>query len=273
MKKCLNCGEENLDESKFCNACGSPLNANLNPDADKQTNNQQYNNNPNLDNQQMGNNVDFNYQQRTNPNFNNQQGNNSNFNNQQRNNPNFNNHPNNNQSLTEKISNLSTPQKVIGIIALCCIGILILAAIAGNSSDRGSLPSNSSYSSSSGSSYSDSSSGSSLASKFNKSDCKEISYNELEKNPDKYYGENLKLSGKVFQISEGGSSGNFLMMYVGGEYEFDQVLYVEYSNDTNIVKDDWVTVYGVCEGSYSYSTRIGGSNTVPSLYAVDLVKS
>ena len=259
MKKCLNCGEENLDNSKFCNACGSPLNTNLNTNAN--TNNQQSNNNPNSGNQQQGTNVNFNNQQRNNPNFNNQQ----------RNNPNFNNQPNNNkQSLSEKISNLSTAQKVIGVIALCCIGILILAAIGGNSSDRGSLPSNSSYSSSD-SSYSNSSYGSSLASRFNKSDCKEISYNELDKNPDKYSGDSLKLSGKVFQISEGHSSGNFLLMYVGGEYEIDQVLYVEYENDTNIVKDDWITVYGVCEGSYSYSTRIG-ENTVPSLYAVELEK-
>lgn len=107
-------------------------------------------------------------------------------------------------------------------------------------------------------------------SSFNVNDCKDISFKELNKNPDKYYGDSIKLSGKVMQITEGRST-NYLLMYVGGDYS--QLAYIEYYNDTNIVEDDWITVYGVCAGSYTYETKIGGSNTVPSMYGASLVKN
>jgi hypothetical protein len=278
MVKCPFCGEDNPDENKFCGECGQLLN--LANDTSKQQeniqqpNNQQPLNNQNYNNQPPLNNQNYNNQPipNNNPNFNNQQPNN---------NPNFNNQKYN-QTITDKISNLSTPQKIIGVLAICCIGILILAAISSNTSDQGSLPSNStSYGSSNSSSnyasnntsssYLNNSTNNISSSSFNKDDCKEVSYKELNKNPEKYAGESIKLKGKVLQISEGGSYGNFLLMYVDGEY--DQVAYVEYLNDTDIVEDNWITVYGICGGSYSYSTQIGGSKTVPGIYGEILEKS
>jgi len=105
---------------------------------------------------------------------------------------------------------------------------------------------------------------------FNISDCKEINYKEIDKNPNKYNGENIKFSGKVMQISEG-SSYNRLLMEVNGDV--NQLVYVEYYNDTNIVEDDWITVYGVGSGTFSYETKMGRNNTVPSMYGASLVKN
>ncbi|MBR0471802.1 MAG: zinc-ribbon domain-containing protein [Methanosphaera sp.] len=222
MIKCSNCGEMNSDESKFCSNCGSAFETNTN------TNNLSQNMSPKQDNNQ-------------------------NFNNHERNNFNQNNYNGQqNESIKDKISNLSTPVKVVGgILILCCIGVLILAAFGGGASDQGSLPSDTNYSSTPSFSFTSS----------DKAKCKEINYKEINKNPDKYVGEYIKVSGKVMQISESSSYGNSLLMYVGGDYS--QLVYVEYLNETNIVEDDWITVYGICEGSYTYDTKIGGSNTVP----------
>ena len=119
----------------------------------------------------------------------------------------------------------------IGFILGLILVILVFFIIANN------------YNSSSYDSYDDDTY---VFNSFNKDDCKEINFKELDKNPDKYTGDNLKLRGKVMQITEGRKT-NYLLMYVGGDYS--QLAYVEYYNDTNIIEDDWITVYGVCAGS------------------------
>ena len=244
MTKCFNCGEENPNENMYCFKCGSPLNTNGNNQNLNQQNPNQQNPNQQNSNQQNSNQQNSN-QQPPNQQYTNS---NQNFNNQQ------------NKTLTQKISDLSTPAKIGGIIVICCIGVLILAAFGSMSSDQGSL-------SSSSDSYTDYNS-TSIFNSYSKDNCQDISYKELNKNPDKYYGENIKVSGKVMQIYEG--STNYLLMYVDGDYS--QLFYVEYYNDTNIVEDDWITVYGVCAGSHSYETRIG-TNTVPSMYGAELNKN
>ena len=225
MVKCLNCGQMNADGSKFCSKCGSPIRTD--------TNTMDFNPNtpPQQDNTQK-----INQQPNNNSNQNNE-----NYNSQQ------------NESITNKISNLSTPAKVGGILVLCCIGILVIVALGGGSSDQGSLSYDTNYSSSPSFSFDAS----------DKAKCQEISFKELNKNPDKYVGEHIKVRGRVMQISEGNSNGNYMLMYANGDY--NQLVYVEYLNDTNIVEDDWITVYGICDGSYSYETQIGGSNTVPAI--------
>jgi len=176
----------------------------------------------------------------------------------QQQNTNYNNNQSNG-SIMDKIFNLSTPIKIIGIIVLCCIGILIIGSLMGGVSDKGSLSSDSSYSDNNYGNVFDS---------FSKSGCKEINYKELNKNPDKYYGDNLKLQGRIIQISEGNADGNYLLMYVNDDY--NQLAYVEYFNNTNFVEDDWVTVYGVGAGSYTYRSQGGGTYTVPSMFGAIL---
>ncbi|AWX32051.1 zinc ribbon domain-containing protein [Methanosphaera sp. BMS] len=283
MIKCLNCGSLNEDDDKFCSECGQQLTTSGIGDFQQQNYNQRGQNDPRrIDEQEhtfnqpkvntsqgidqpRGQNdprrIDeekhtFN-QPRTNrlpPINNNQQVNNQPQVNSQQQSTNQNTGKSGG-SMLDKISNLSLPIKIIGVILLCCIGILIVGSLMGGISDKGSL------STSSDSGYNTTGN---ILSSFNKADCKEINYKELNKNPDKYYGDNIKLRGRIMQISEGNSGGNYLLMYVNDQY--DQLAYVEYYNDTNFVEDDWVTVYGVCGGSYSYTTKIGGSNTVPSVY-------
>ena len=261
MIQCPNCGCMNDDKRKFCSDCGKSLSGSIYDfqlgKSQQQNNDSRVNNdprriderehvykNPRVDNQPQVNN-----QQRVNniPQTNNQQQN-TNYNNN-----------NSNGSIFDKISGLSLPIKIIGFIVICCIGILVISSLMGGIGDKGSLPSDNSYNSNSYGNVFDS---------FSKSDCKEISYKELNKNPDRYYGDNIKLQGRIMQISEGNPNGNYMLMYVNDDY--NQLAYVEYYNNTKFVEDDWVTVYGVCAGSYTYKTTSGGTYAVPSMYGAIL---
>ena len=306
MIKCLYCGTNNNDESIYCAKCGKSLvNSNTsNLKNDNQQNQQQWGENDprRIDETQYVNNNQQNYGQQgnndprridetqhvsknpqpygqpgnndprridetqhvsKNPQVNNRQPINNRtptINNQQQN-TNYNTNNQSNGSIFDKISNLSTPVKIIGVILCCCIGIFIISSLMGGVSDQGSLPTTSSN-------YQTSSNYGGVFDSFSKADCKEIDYKQLNKNPDKYDGNNIKLSGRVMQISEGHSDGNYLLMYVNGDY--NQLAYVEYYNDTNIVEGNYITVYGVGAGSYTYSTQGGGSNTVPAVYGAIL---
>lgn len=294
MVQCSKCGTMNDDKSKFCSNCGNSLNTSNMFDFQLEKS-QQQNNEPRGQNdprridenqhvnaqqqkyEQRGQNdprrIDERYhvsnQQQTSEQWDNNDSSRINQQNtytqsqayQQQGSSNQNYNNKSNDSIMDKISNLSTPVKIIGLVVCCCIGILVVGSLMGGVSDQGSLPSSSSNDNSYGG----------IFDSFSKADCKEINYKELNKNPDKYTGENIKLYGTVMQISEGNSEGNYLLMYVNGNY--NQLAYVEYYNDTNIVEDDYITVYGVCGGSYSYTTKIGGTNTVPSVYGAILESS
>ena len=304
MIKCLYCGTNNDDESIYCAKCGKSL-VNSNTSNLKNDNQQNYGqwgeNDPRrIDETQHVNNNQQSYGQTgrndprridntqhvsknpqtygqtgrndprridetqhvsKNPQINNSTPvNRSQVNNQQQN-TNTNTNNQSNGSILDKLSNLSMPVKIIGVILCCCIGIFVISSLMGGVSDQGILPTSTSN-------YDTSSSYTSVFDSFNKADCQEINYKQLNKNPDRYEGDNIKIQGRVMQISEGKSDSNFILMYVNDDY--DQLAYIEYYNDTNIVEDDYITVYGVGAGSYTYTAQGGGSYTVPAVYGAIL---
>lgn len=105
-----------------------------------------------------------------------------------------------------------------------------------------------------------------------RSTAKSIPPKQLQKNPDRYAGEPIVISGEIFQIQEDGSGG-FLLMNTECETEYEiricngPTVHVEYAGSTSKTKDDFVTVYGTVVGGYEYDTAIGGSNFVASVKA------
>jgi hypothetical protein len=93
----------------------------------------------------------------------------------------------------------------------------------------------------------------------------------LQKDPDRYYGETVVMTGEIFQIQEGG--GNFLLMSTECDTEYDITLcdgpdvYVSYDFSTDKQEEDLVTVYGIVKGGKEYDTQIGGSNYVAHIKA------
>lgn len=129
--------------------------------------------------------------------------------------------------------------------------------------------------------------------------CGSYTYSDLAHYPDQFEGKQIKFSGKVLQA--GGSwyriamGGNYnTVIYVvdqrsGAEYHLENATYVNTAYMTNhmngsagfpavtlrqhipdadlpkILEDDWVTVYGECTGTETYTTVLGASVTIPSV--------
>lgn len=128
----------------------------------------------------------------------------------------------------------------------CCIGLIViflLVAIIGNTNN---------------------SSQSNMTEEQFKGNCSEINFNLLNKNADNHTGEKLKFRGEIIQISEN-NNGGYIRLGVNGSHS--DVIYVEYKGTNNFVEGDTVTVYGVCQGDYTYTSTIGAKITLPKIDA------
>lgn len=74
------------------------------------------------------------------------------------------------------------------------------------------------------------------------------------------YGKYIKIYGQVLQDC---GYGRYRISSSGG---YDNV-YMVYAPDSDIVEDDWVTVYGETNGIYEYETVLGASQKVPEISA------
>ena len=93
-----------------------------------------------------------------------------------------------------------------------------------------------------------------------------IPYNDMARNPDSYKGQLLAYSGKVVQLLEDSSEVNIRLAV---DDDYDQMLYVYYDPsiiDYRVLEGDYITVYGECQGLYTYETIFGGSVTIPLLF-------
>lgn len=157
---------------------------------------------------------------------------------------------------TESVEEESFFKKNKKILIGCCVGLIViffLAAILSSGGDHTTVTSD-------GRNVDDN-----LSEEDFKAQCQEIEFNKLNKNADKYADEKLKVSGKIIQIMEDSNGG--VMRLATDEY-YDDVVYVEYTGNNNFVEDDYVTVYGYCDGSYTYTSTIGASVTLPKIDAM-----
>ena len=95
------------------------------------------------------------------------------------------------------------------------------------------------------------------------------SYDEILRYPIQHKGDQVRIFGKVIQKQ---TNGNYVVLRVGtsGYGYYDNVFYIEYYNDgsfPSIIEDDKVTIYGICQGTKTYKTIMGGSVTIPLIGA------
>ena len=92
-----------------------------------------------------------------------------------------------------------------------------------------------------------------------------ITYSQLARTPDDYLAKKVKFSGKVLQVMEDGDSIG-IRLAVDGDYDnvilgtFDSSIISE-----RILEDDYITVYGLSAGIYTYESTMGASISVPSM--------
>lgn len=95
---------------------------------------------------------------------------------------------------------------------------------------------------------------------------RELSYNELARYDKKYMYSLIKWSGRVLQVIEG-DNGDVEYRIAEGS-NVSNVMYCYYTRDEDearILEGDYITVYGLSDGLYTYESVGSGYLTIPSM--------
>ena len=109
-----------------------------------------------------------------------------------------------------------------------------------------------------------------------KNKCTKYTYEQLARNPESVKGDAVKLTGEVVQVvtkpTQSSSAYALRVNITNKGYGFyTDTVYVLYSQkpgESNILEDDKITIYGIANGEYTYTTVLGSSQTVPEIAAV-----
>lgn len=102
--------------------------------------------------------------------------------------------------------------------------------------------------------------------------CKTYKYKDIARNPDKYYGKRAKFKGEVVQVIEGYFTTTLRVDVTKGKYGiYTDTMYVVYTpksaNESRILEDDIITIYGELAGIETYETVMGASVSIPKIEA------
>ncbi len=102
-----------------------------------------------------------------------------------------------------------------------------------------------------------------------RANAKTISFDKLNKNPDRYKGEYVKYRGEIVQIMESDGMTAIRLSITSTSYGWSvsDIIYVAYLGYTDFVDEDVVTIYGEVNGSYTYTSQAGWDITLPLVIA------
>lgn len=91
-------------------------------------------------------------------------------------------------------------------------------------------------------------------------------YTSILRSPLTYKGTAMSVYGRVLQKSQGFFT---TVLRVATSGRWDNVFYITCSNNeaSGIIEDDYITVYGKCGGTETYTTVLGSSITIPAIEA------
>ncbi len=105
-----------------------------------------------------------------------------------------------------------------------------------------------------------------------KAQCSTIGFDTLSRNPDKYKGKKYKFTGEVIQVSESTLLGmTFCSLRINvteGEYGWEDTIYATVTlkeGEDRILEDDIITIWGTCDGNYTYTSVMGASISLPKI--------
>ena len=103
-----------------------------------------------------------------------------------------------------------------------------------------------------------------------KAKCINISYSDLARNPNSYVGQYAVFTGKVVQVQENGKNIVLRVNVNKDKYGiWNDTIYVDYNrtdpNESRILEDDIITMYGNIMGIKTYETVFGNSVSIPHL--------
>lgn len=94
--------------------------------------------------------------------------------------------------------------------------------------------------------------------------CVFVAYSDVERNPDKYDGTKIKVSGKVTQVIEGWFNGVSLRLTDANGDDW-YVSYTHQEGESRILEGDSITAYGECDGVRSVTSIIGVQRNLPAM--------
>lgn len=103
-----------------------------------------------------------------------------------------------------------------------------------------------------------------------KSLCVSLPYDDLARNPNNYVGQYAVFSGKVIQVQESGKNTVLRLDVTKTEQGIWQdTVYVDYKkksdNESRILENDIITVYGKMNGIKDYITVLGNQISIPHI--------
>lgn len=114
-----------------------------------------------------------------------------------------------------------------------------------------------------------------VSAKAYKNNCKTLSFKDLSRNPDKHKGEKLKYTGKVIQVQEDehwlddNTTVDLRINVTKDEYGlWNDTIFATVElpkNADRILEDDIITIWGECDGKYSYTSVLGSDVTLPKI--------
>lgn len=108
-------------------------------------------------------------------------------------------------------------------------------------------------------------------------ECESYTYDQIARRPDDYYNKKATFTGEVIQVQEVDDSSIVMRVNITKKtYEYiddvtwSDTIYVTYtygSNESKILEDDVITMYGELKGSTSYTSTLGAKITLPKFNA------
>lgn len=102
-----------------------------------------------------------------------------------------------------------------------------------------------------------------------KTSCKTYTFEQMARNPEKFKGTNVKITGEVIQALYGSNSVDLRVNITKkGSYStyYTDTIYVTYytkPGEDKILEDDIITIYGTSKGDYTYTSTIGATINLP----------
>ena len=93
----------------------------------------------------------------------------------------------------------------------------------------------------------------------------DVTYDNLMRTPDDYFGEVVQYSGTVIQTI---TSDDIVQQRVALYDDYDQIVLIEYPSDlpeVRLLDDDYITFTGVSFGTITYETVLGSTLEIPSI--------
>ncbi|MEI6580229.1 MAG: zinc ribbon domain-containing protein [Eubacteriales bacterium] len=101
--------------------------------------------------------------------------------------------------------------------------------------------------------------------------CISVTYDQLARYPDLYKNTNVKIKGQVIQVITGGDTTGYRVNVTDEGYGlWDDTILMSFNlseDSPQILEEDIITIYGVYQGTTTYTTIFGAKETVPSMLA------